>query len=74
MTIDNKVSDEKLQYDANKEAVKGIIMIMRQTCFANWNCQQVKIAYSLLGKALEKETKTIQDQGERQTKTIEEHT
>ena len=35
MAIDNKVSDEKLQYDADKEAVKDIIMIMRQTCFAN---------------------------------------
>ena len=74
MTIDNKVSDKKLQYDANKEAVKDIVMIIRQTCFTNQNCQQVKIAYSPLGKALEKETKTIQDQGERQTKTIEEHT
>ena len=57
MTIDNKVSDKKLQYDANKEAVKDIIMIIRQTCFANQNCQQVKMLILLQEKLWKKKRK-----------------
>ena len=34
--------------------------------------QAAKFAYSLLGKASEKQTKTIEEQGKKETKTIEE--
>ena len=33
--------------------------------------EQIKLQYSSLGKALEKQTKTIEDQGEKQVKAIE---
>ena len=33
--------------------------------------EQAKFAYSPLGKAFEKQTKTIEDQGEKQMKAIE---
>ena len=49
MTIEDKIKDEKLQYDTNREA---------------------KFTYSTLGKAFEKQTKTIEDQGEKQIKAI----
>ena len=35
--------------------------------------EQAKFAYYPLGKAFEKQTKTIADQGEKQIKAIEEH-
>ena len=35
--------------------------------------EQGKFTYSPLGKAFEKQTKTIQDQGEKQIKALEEH-
>ena len=35
--------------------------------------EEAKFTYSPLGKALEKEIKTIEDQGEKQIKAIEEH-
>ena len=33
--------------------------------------QQIKFTYSLLGKAFEKQTKTIEDEGVKQTKALE---
>ena len=33
--------------------------------------EQIKFKYGLLGKALEKQTKTIEDQGEKQIKAIQ---
>ena len=35
--------------------------------------EQVKFSYSSLGKALEEQTKRIEDQGEKQQKVIEGH-
>ena len=35
--------------------------------------EQAKFTHSPLGKALEKQTKTIESQGEKQVKVIEEH-
>lgn len=35
--------------------------------------EQAKFCYSSLGKAFEKQTKTIDDQGQKQMKAIEEH-
>ena len=35
--------------------------------------EQAQFAYSPLGKAFEKQTKTIEDQGKKQIKAIEDH-
>ena len=35
--------------------------------------EQAKFIYTPLGKAFEKETKTIEDQGKKQIRAIEEH-
>ena len=35
--------------------------------------KQAKVTYSPLGKALEKQTKTIEDQGKKQIKAVEDH-
>ena len=35
--------------------------------------EQAQFAYSPLGKAFEKKTKTIEDQGKKQIKAIEDH-
>ena len=35
--------------------------------------KQAKFTYSLFGKALEKQIKTVEDQGEKQIKALEEH-
>ena len=78
MTTDDQSRDEKLQYDINREAAK--ISAMSSNIF-NKNeyltgeeilssnqkqiIQQAKFAYSPLGKAFEKQIKTIEDHGEK---------
>ena len=78
MTTDDQSRDEKLQYDINREAAK--ISAMSSNIF-NKNeyltgeeilssnqkqiIQQVKFAYSPLGKAFEKQIKTIEDHEEK---------
>ena len=86
MTIDDKTRDEILQYDTNREAAKiselssrkidkyeylagGEILPSNQRQIT----EQAKFAYSPLGKALEEQTKTIENQGEKQIKSIEMH-
>ena len=84
MTIEDQIKDEKLQYDINREAVKisalssgkldkyeyltgeEILPSNQQQII-----QQVKFSYSPLGKALEKQRKTIEDQGEKQVVALE---
>ena len=86
MTIEDKIKDEKLQYDINTEAAKisalssgkldkyeyltgeEILPSNQQQII-----QQAKFTYSPLGKAFEKGTKTIKDQGEKQTKAIQDN-
>ena len=76
MTIEDQIKDEKLQYDINREAAKisakssgkldkyeyltgeEILSSNRQQII-----EQTKFTYSPLGKAFEKQTKTIEDQG-----------
>ena len=76
MTIEDQIKDEKLQYDINREAAKisalssgkldkyeyltgeEILPSKQQQII-----QQAKFNYSALGKALEKQVKTIKDQG-----------
>ena len=76
MTNDDKIKDEKLQYDINREAAKisalssdkydkyeyltgGEILLSDQSRII----EHVKFTYSPLGKAFEKQIKTIEDQG-----------
>ena len=76
MTIKDQIRDEKLQYDINREAAKisalsaGKIdkyeyLTGEEILPSNQQqiIEQAKFTYSPLGKALEKQTKTIKDQG-----------
>ena len=79
MTINDKMRDEKLLYNINREAAKisalssgkihkyeyltgEDILPSNQQQIA----EQAKFTYSPLGKAFEKQIKTIEDQGEKQ--------
>ena len=84
MTIEDQIKDEKLQYDINREAAKisalssgkldkyeyltgeEILPSNQQQII-----QQAKFTYSPLGKAFEKQTKTIEDQGKKQFVALE---
>ena len=86
MTIDDQIRDEKLQYDINKEAAKisalssgklhkyeyltgkDILPSNQQQLI-----EQIKFMYSPLGKALDKQIKTIEEQGEKQVEAIKSH-
>ena len=76
ITIDDQIRDEKLQYDINREAAK--ISALSSNKIGKYEyptgeeilpsnqkevIEQAKFTYSPLGKAFEKEVKTIQDQG-----------
>ena len=84
MTIEDKIKDEKLQYDINREAAKisalSSVKIGKyeyltgeETLPKNQQqiIEQAKFTYSPLEKAFEKQTKTIKDQGEKQIKAIQ---
>ena len=86
MTIEDQIKDEKLQYDINRENAKisalssgkldkyeyvtgeEILPSNQQQII-----QQAKFTYSPLGKAFEKQIKTIKDQGEKKTKAIQDN-
>ena len=84
MTIEDQIKNEKLQYDINREAAK--ISALSSDKIDKYEyltgeeilpsnqrqiIEQAKFTYSPLGKAFEKQTKTIQDQGKKQIKAIE---
>ena len=86
MTIEDKIKDEKIQYDINREAAK--ISALSSGKIAKYEyltgeeilpsnqqrvIEQAKLTYSLSGKAFEKQTKTIEDQGEKQIKAIQDN-
>ena len=84
MTTDDQLEDEKLQYDINREAAnisalssgkidKYEYLTVEDILPSNQKqiIEQAKFTYSPLGKAFEKQTKTIEDQGERQIKAIQ---
>ena len=84
MTIEDEIKDEKLQYDINREAAKISALSSGKIDKYEYltgveilpsNQQQIieqaKFTYSPLGKAFEKQTKTIEDQGEKQIKAIQ---
>ena len=78
MTIGDQIEDEKLQYDINREAAKISALWSGKT--DKYECifgeealpsnqkqiiEQAKFTYSFLGKAFEKQTKTVEDQGKK---------
>ena len=86
MTIEDQIKDEKLQYDINREAAKisalssGKIdkyeyLSGEEILPSNQQqiIQQAKFNYSPLGKGLEKQIKTIEDQGKKQVKAIQDN-
>ena len=81
MTTEDQIKDEKLQYDINRETAKisalssGKIdkyeyLTGEEILPSNQQqiIQQAKFTYSPLGKAFEKEIKTIEDQGKKTSK------
>ena len=81
MTIDDKIRDEKLQYNINREAAKISALSSAKIHKYEYltgedilpsNKQQIigqtKFTYSPLGKAFGKQIKAIEDQGEKQVK------
>ena len=83
MTINDQVRDEKLQYDINKEAAKISALLSSKTHKYEYltgedilpsNQQQIieqaGFTYSPLGKAFEKQIKTIEDQGQKQVDAL----
>ena len=83
MTIEDQIKDEKLQYDINREAAKISALSSGKLDKYEYltgeeilpsnqqqTIQQAKFNYSPLGKALEKQRKTIEDQGEKQVDAL----
>ena len=86
MTINDKIRDEKLQYDINRETAKISTWSSEKIDkYENLSgeeilppdqrrvIEQAKFAYSPIGKAFEKQTKTIEEQGTKQIKAIDDH-
>ena len=86
MTIEDQIKDEKLQYDINREAAKILALSSgkidkyeyltgEEILPSNQQqiIQQAKFAYSPLGKAFEKQIKTIENQGKKQVKAIQDN-
>ena len=79
MTINDQIRDEKLQYDINREAAKTSALssgkIHKYEYLSGEDIlpsnqqliiEQARFTYSPLGKAFEKQIKTIEDQGQKQ--------
>ena len=82
MKTDDRVRVEKLQYDINKEAAKiralwsGKIDIYEYVTgeeIAPSNQREITFTSSILGKALEKQTKAIEDQDRKQIRANQDH-
>ena len=69
MTVNDQIRDKKLQYDIDRKAAE----ISAKSLPSNQQqiMEQAKFTYSPLGKAFEKQIKTIADQGEKQVKAIQ---
>ena len=86
MAVDDKIWNEKLKYDINREAAKIKVLGSGKldkyeylTCEEilpsnqRQKIEQVLFRYSPFGRAFEKQIQTIKDQGEKQIKAIEDH-
>ena len=84
MTIEDQIKNEKLQYDINREAAKISALSLGKLDKYEYLAgeeilpsnqqqiiQQAKFNYSPLEKAIEKQLKTIKDQGEKQVFALE---
>ena len=77
MVIDDQIRDEKLQYDINREGAKIALSSGKNDDYEYLTgkdilpseqrrvIEQAEFIYSPLGKALERETQTITDHGEK---------
>ena len=83
MTIDDKVKDEKIQYDINREAAKISALSSGKVDKHEYLTgkeilpsgqsriiEKAKCSCSPLGKAFKKQIKTIEDQGIKQVEAI----
>ena len=83
MTIDDKITDEKLQYDINREAAKISALSSGKTDKYEHLTgeeilppghqrvkEQAKFTYSPRSKVFEKQIKTIEEQGRKQIDAI----
>ena len=83
MTTDNQISDEKLQYDISREAAKISALssgkIHKYEYLTDEDIlssnqpqiiEQANFTFSPLGKAFEKQIKTIEDQGKKQVEAL----
>ena len=83
MTINDQIRDEKLQYDINREAAK--ISALSSSKISKYEyltgeeilpsnqkqiIEEAKFTYYPLGKAFEKQIKTIEDQGKKQNQAL----
>ena len=79
MTIDNKIRDEKLQYDINKKTAKMSVLssgkIVKYEYLTSEKIlhpnqrqiiEQAKFTYNPLNKAFQKQIKVVKDQGKKQ--------
>ena len=84
MTIDDQIKDEKLQYKINREAAKISALspgkihkheyLTGEDMLPSSNLQiieQARFTYSPLGKAFDKQIKTIEDQEKKQVDALE---
>ena len=84
MTINDQIKDERLQYNINREAAKISALSsgkLRKYEYLTGEdilpsnqqqiIEQAKFTYSPLGKAFEKQIKTIEDQGKKQVDALE---
>ena len=84
ITINDQIRDEILQYDITREAAKILALSSGKIYKYEYltgedilpsNRQQIieqaRFTYSPLGKAFEKQIKTIEDQGQKQIKAIQ---
>ena len=84
MTINGQIRDQKLQYDINREAAKISALssgkILKYEYLTGEDIlppsqqqiiKQARFTYSPSGKAFEKQIKTIEDQGQKQTDALE---
>ena len=86
MTINDKIKNEKLQDDINREAAKISALLFGKIDKYEYLIgeeilpsdqsriiEQAKFTYCPLGRAFEKQIKPIEDQGEKQIKALAEH-
>ena len=84
ITINDQIRDEKLQYDITREAAKLLALSSGKIYKYEYltgedmlpsnrqqTIEQARFTYSPLGKAFEKQIKTIDDQGQKQIKAIQ---